>query len=63
MTFLQKLLNGTAMLCGIFALIDGIGLLAPSMLLAASLVLAGGLRMLPIFNSLFPFLPVVRSTS
>lgn len=54
MTFLQKLLNGTAMLCGIFALIDGIGLLAPSMLLAASLVLAGGLRMLPIFNSLFP---------
>ena len=63
MTFLQKLLNGMAVLCGLFAFINGIGVLALSMLLAASLVLAGGLRMLPVFNRLFPVLPVVRLTS
>ena len=54
MTNLQKLLNAAATLCGFYALVTGIGALSPALLVAAGLVIAGGLRLSPVLAGAWP---------
>ena len=54
MTDLQKLLNAAAALCGFYALVTGIGALSPALLVAAGLVIAGGLRLSPVLAGSWP---------
>ncbi|MGB2461780.1 MAG: hypothetical protein ACPIEU_03455 [Candidatus Puniceispirillaceae bacterium] len=54
MTGLQKLLNAAAALCGLYALVEGVAALSPALLLAAGLVVAGGMRLSPALAAALP---------
>ncbi len=54
MTGLQKLLNFAALLCGAYALIDGLNVLSPALLVSAGLVVLCGLRLSTAMAAFYP---------
>lgn len=56
MTPLQKLLSGLTMLCGVYALIGGVGVISLFSVLAAVLLVVGGLRLSSVLAASLPIL-------